>query len=58
MVLALLAYCAEGNHPGPKNAHIEPGHEVGAVSEKIECRDRIGEMLRHSQRRVADIHMA
>ena len=32
---------------------IEPGEEVGAVADKIECRERLGGLLRYYYRDAA-----
>ncbi len=45
-------YHVERNHQGLSNQIIEPGCEVGNVSGKIECRDRLGGLL-HYYHRVA-----
>ena len=46
-VVAYLAhYHAERNHQGPDNALIEPGDEIRSVTGKIECRERLGGMLK------------
>ncbi len=46
-------YHTERNHQGLDNEVIEPGDEVGAVAGKIECRERLGGMLRYYYRRAA-----
>ena len=46
-------YHAERNHQGLGNELIEPGEEVGAVAGKIECRERLGGMLRYYYRDAA-----
>ena len=43
-------YHAERNHQGLDNSLIDPGEEVGAVAGKIECRKRLGGMLRYYYR--------
>ena len=50
----LSHYHAERNHQGLKNKLIDPGDEVGQIAGKIECRERLGGMLRyyHRQGRV------
>jgi hypothetical protein len=35
------------------NQLIEPGNEVGQVAGKIECRERLGGMLKYYQRNAA-----
>ena len=53
-VTAFLAhYHAERNHQGLSNQVIEPGDEVGAVVGKIECRERLGGLLKYYYRRAA-----
>ncbi|MFV1969097.1 MAG: hypothetical protein ACC628_27055 [Pirellulaceae bacterium] len=44
---------AERNHQGLDNQILEPGDEVGAVAGKIECRERLGGMLRYDSRDAA-----
>ena len=46
-------YHTERNHQGLDNELIEPGEEVGAVAGKIECRERLGGMLRYYYRDAA-----
>lgn len=46
-------YHTERNHQGVDNGIIDPGDEVGAVAGKIECRDRLGGLLRYYHRRAA-----
>ena len=46
-------YLAERNHQGVGNELIAPGGEVGTVAGKIECRDRLGGMLRYYHRDAA-----
>jgi len=46
-------YHAERNHQGLDNELIEPGEEVGAVAGKIECRERLGGLLRYYYRDAA-----
>ena len=46
-------YHAERNHQGLGNELIEPDEEVGSVAGKIECRERLGGMLRYYHRRAA-----
>ncbi len=43
-------YHSERNHQGLDNEIIEPGDEVGAVAGKIECRERLGGLLRYYYR--------
>ncbi len=46
-------YHAERNHQGLSNELIEPGPEVRAVVGQIECRERLGGMLRYYHRGAA-----
>ena len=46
-------YHAERNHQGLDNQLIEPGDEVGSVAGKIECRERLGGMLKYYYRSAA-----
>ncbi|MCH7689128.1 MAG: transposase [Planctomycetes bacterium] len=46
-------YHAERNHQGLDNQLIEPGKEVGQVAGKIECRERLGGILRYYYREAA-----
>ena len=49
----LQNYHSERNHQGLDNELIEPGEEVGAVAGKIECRERLGGLLRYYYRAAA-----
>ncbi len=49
----LQNYHSERNHQGLDNELIEPGEEVGAVAGKIECRERLGGLLRYYYRDAA-----
>ena len=49
----LLHYHEERNHQGLENKIIDPGEEVGQVAGKIECRERLGGMLRYYYRDAA-----
>jgi transposase InsO family protein len=40
----------ERNHQGLENKLIDPGPEVGSVAGKIECRERLGGLLRYYHR--------
>ena len=40
-------YHAERNHQGLSNHLIEPDQDVGVVAGKIECRERLGGMLKY-----------
>jgi transposase InsO family protein len=46
-------YHAERNHQGLDNRLIEPGDEVGCSIGSVECRSRLGGMLRYYYRRAA-----
>ena len=46
-------YHRERNHQGVANTIIEPGEEVGEIAGTIECRERLGGMLRYYHRRAA-----
>ena len=46
-------YHEERNHQGLDNRIIEPGEEVDAVVGKIECRERLGGMLKYYYRDAA-----
>ena len=46
----VLHYHSERNHQGLENRLIDPGPEVGSVAGKIECRERLGGLLRYYHR--------
>lgn len=46
-------YHAERNHQGLANELIESGDEVGAVAGRIECRERLGGLLKYYHRKAA-----
>jgi hypothetical protein len=46
-------YHAERNHQGLGNQLIDPSDNVNAVAGKIECRERLGGMLKYYHRRAA-----
>ena len=46
-------YHAERNHQGLGNRLIEPGPEVGTLAGQIECRQRLGGMLKYYYRQAA-----
>ena len=46
-------YRGERNHQGLGNRIIEPGDELGAVAGNIECRQRLGGILRYYYRDAA-----
>ena len=53
-VVAYLAhYHAERNHQGLDNGLIEPGEEISRVAGKIECRERLGGLLKYYHREAA-----
>ena len=53
-VIAFLEhYHAERNHQGLDNQFIEPDKEVGQAAGKIECRERLGGLLRYYYREAA-----
>ena len=43
----LVHYHTERNHQGLGNRLIEPGHEVGRRDGEIQCRERLGAILRY-----------
>ena len=49
----LAHYHDERNHQGLENTIIDPGDEVGQIAGKIECRERLGGMLRYYHREAA-----
>ena len=46
-------YHEERNHQGLENMLIDPGGDVGNMTGSIECRERLGGLLRYYHRRVA-----
>ena len=46
-------YHAERNHQGLQNTIIEPGAEVGTATGEIDCRERLGGLLRYYHRQAA-----
>ena len=46
-------YHSERNHQGIGNNIISPGEEVGRTRGDIQCRDRLGGMLRYYRRDAA-----
>jgi putative transposase len=48
----LAHYHAERNHQGLKNHLIEPGSEVGCVAGEVQCRERLGGLLRYYYRKA------
>ena len=49
----LVHYHRERNHQGLENKLIDPGDAVGELQGKIECRERLGGMLRYYYREAA-----
>jgi transposase InsO family protein len=49
----LIHYHEERNHQGLENKIIDPGDEIGQIAGKIECRERLGGMLRYYYRDAA-----
>jgi transposase InsO family protein len=49
----LAHYHAERNHQGLENQLIDPGEHVGQTAGKIECRERLGGMLKYYYRAAA-----
>ena len=48
-----LHYREERNHQGLENLLIDPDGEVGNTTGIIECRERLGGLLRYYHRRAA-----
>jgi transposase InsO family protein len=46
-------YHRERNHQGLENKVIDPTEEVGQIAGKIECRERLGGLLRYYHRDAA-----
>ncbi len=46
-------YHKERNHQGLSNSIIDPGEELAAIADKIECRERLGGMLQYYYRTAA-----
>ncbi len=44
---------AERNHQGLENELIQPGDEVGVTAGEIECRERLGGLLKYFHRDAA-----
>jgi len=49
----LTHYHGERNHQGLGNQLIDPGEEVGLVQGDVECRERLGGLLRYYYRDAA-----
>jgi hypothetical protein len=53
-VVAFLAhYHVEHNHQAFDNRLIDPGEEVGHTAGEVECRERLGAILRYFHRKAA-----
>ena len=46
-------YHGERNHQGLNNQVIEPGDDVGGIAGNVECRERLGGILRYYYRQAA-----
>jgi hypothetical protein len=46
-------YHQERNHQGLNNRILMPGAEVGQMTGKLECRERLGGLLRYHYRAAA-----
>ena len=46
-------YHIERNHQGLENRLIDPGDEVGNLTGKIQCRERLGGLLKYYYRDAA-----
>ncbi len=51
---SLRIYHKGRNHQGLDNQIIEPGDEVGVIAGKVECRERLGGMLKYYCRDAAE----
>lgn len=49
----LIHYHSERNHQGLDNRILEPGDEVGQIAGHIQCRERLGGLLRYYHRGAA-----
>jgi putative transposase len=49
----LAHYHAERNHQGLDNRLIDPGEKVGRIGGDVECRERLGGILRYYHRKAA-----
>jgi hypothetical protein len=53
-VVSFLAhYHAERNHQGLDNRLIDPGDDVGLTAGEVQCRERLGGILRYYHRKAA-----
>src|SRR6476660_9406628 len=48
----LIHYHTERNHQGLENRILTPGEEVGRVAGTIQCRERLGGLLKHYHRKA------
>jgi hypothetical protein len=46
-------YHSERNHQGLENSLIEPGPEVGSSAGEVQCRERLGGILKYYFRQAA-----
>jgi hypothetical protein len=49
----LSHFHSERNHQGLGNKIVEPGKEVGLASGRVECRERLGGLLKYYYRDAA-----
>ena len=49
----LVHYHTERNHQGLDNEIIDPGEEIGQIAGRIDCRERLGGLLRYYHRDAA-----
>jgi hypothetical protein len=49
----LAHYHAERNHQGLDNRLIDPNEDVGGSDRDVQCRERLGGMLRYYHRQAA-----
>jgi len=49
----LAHYHRERNHQGLVNRLLDPGEEVGRIAGEVECRERLGGILRYYHRKAA-----
>ena len=49
----LSHYHRERNHQGLENQIITPGEEVGRIAGRIQCRERLGRLLKYYHRDAA-----
>jgi len=53
VISCVAHYHAERNHQGLHNRLINPGEEVGRTAGEVQCRERLGGMLRYYHRKAA-----